>query len=556
MFNKNIRAIDNIALQRRLSRITPEESRIGISYCVTPSNDYVLLKDDIATDDLQNPREAIKKVLKENVKNDMKPNDIIINFGLGLGYLLDETFNNYPSRIYIYEPDINLMHFVLSNVDISEHLESGRVFITNDLDELVHKLTTTFLTKDKVEIVYLPNYALTKNKELLMLTQKVFDACKSKMVDVNTITKFSQRWLLNTIENIAYLNNNDGYLLSSLNNKFTGKTAMIIAAGPSLNENIEKLQANRNKFVIFAVNKVVNHLLQNGITPDFIVCLDAGNMDATLGGTNPLYEKINCIMDVRSDNALTTKNFKKLFYTFSTTDFFAQKLAKYNNSIELAEFGGSATTLALYSAVKMGFSKIVLAGVDLAFKDNVIYSNGETMNRISQEQIIVDNVAKNIVQVKSVNGNMVYTREDYQTAIHHFETLIKELNHKEIYNLSTFGAHIEGTINSSFDEIHMPEISSLHELDYIKPFKLELKDFIQEEFFHINNVITLLSKGSFSPSLVSTIVKSVLLYQYLQAEILTILQKNFAQELAEPFIDNTKKAIKTVVERLQANKLI
>ena len=187
MFEKNLRAIDNAALQRRLSRISIEESRVGISYCVTPSNDYVLLKDDIPADDLNNPRESVQKVLKENVKHDMKSNDIIITFGLGLGYLLDETFQKYPSRIFIYEPDLNLLHFVLNNVDISEHLSSGRVFLTNDLDELINKLSSSFITKDKVEIVYLPNYALVKNKELLLLTIKVFDACKSKLVDVNTI---------------------------------------------------------------------------------------------------------------------------------------------------------------------------------------------------------------------------------------------------------------------------------------------------------------------------------------------------------------------------------
>ena len=279
MFEKNLRAIDNAALQRRLSRISIEESRVGISYCVTPSNDYVLLKDDIPADDLNNPRESVQKVLKENVKHDMKSNDIIITFGLGLGYLLDETFQKYPSRIFIYEPDLNLLHFVLNNVDISEHLSSGRVFLTNDLDELINKLSSSFITKDKVEIVYLPNYALVKNKELLLLTKKVFDACKSKLVDVNTITKFSQRWLFNTIQNLSFIDNtNTGYKIADLENKFVGQTALVIGAGPSLRDNIEKIKENRSKYVIFAVNKVVKTLLENAITPDFIVCMDAGNM--------------------------------------------------------------------------------------------------------------------------------------------------------------------------------------------------------------------------------------------------------------------------------------
>ena len=81
---------------------------------------------------------------------------------------------------------LNFLHFVLSNVDISEHLSSGRVFITNDLEELSAKISATYLSQDKVEIVYLKNYAVVKNKELLMLTQKVLDSCKSKMVDINT----------------------------------------------------------------------------------------------------------------------------------------------------------------------------------------------------------------------------------------------------------------------------------------------------------------------------------------------------------------------------------
>ena len=104
MFNKNLEVIDNLALKRRLMKISPVESRMGISYCVTPTNDYVLLKDDLPADDLQNPREAVRQMLKNTIKNEMKPNDIIIAFGIGLGYLLDEVFNNYPSKIFVYEP--------------------------------------------------------------------------------------------------------------------------------------------------------------------------------------------------------------------------------------------------------------------------------------------------------------------------------------------------------------------------------------------------------------------------------------------------------------------
>lgn len=556
MFEKNFDLIDNSALRRRLSRITPMESRSGISYCVTPSNDYVLLKDDLPSDDLNNPKEAVKKILDSNIKNEMKKNDIIITFGIGLGYLLDEAFTRYPSRIFVYEPDLNLLHFVLSNIDISEHLASGRVYITNDLNELINKLSSSFITKDRVEIVYLTNYGIIKNKELLMLTQRVLDTCKSKMVDVNTITKFSKKWLINTIENIASINKNGAYLLSDLENKYNGQTALIVAAGPSLSENIAKIQANRDKFVVFAVNKVVKYLLQNGITPDFVVCLDAGNMDKTLGGLESHFEHVNCIMDVRSDKSLMNKGFNKVFVNFSDTDFFIKKLSKYNDFMKFYESGGSASTLALMAAVKMGFSKIILSGLDLAFKDNVVYAAGETMNRVSQSEILVDSVKKNLVQVRSVNGGMVYTREDYQTFIHHFEELIKQLNYTEIYNTTSFGAHIEGVKTATFDRLVLAPLPAIQPAAFVQPFKFEIKEFMEDEFRNINEIISMLSKGVFSPALVSSIVKSVFIYQYMQSDILTVLQKNFAPELAEDFINKTKSGIKTVVEQLQKNSLI
>jgi hypothetical protein len=556
MFEKNLEAIDNLALKRRLTKISPIESRVGISYCITPSNDYILLKDDVPSDDLQNPREAVRSMLKDNIKHEMKSNDIIITFGIGLGYLLDETFMAYPSKIFVYEPDLELLHFVLNNVDISEHLSSGRVFLTNDMDELIAKLSNTYITKDKVEIVYLKNYAVVKNKELLMLTQKVLDTCKSKMVDINTISKFSKKWLLNTINNIGTINSGNVYLLSDLENKFIGQTAIIAAAGPSLNDNISKIKANRDKFVVFSVNKAVRHLLENGIVPDFVVCLDASYMGKTLSGLTEQLTDVACIMDIRTDHYVLEDKFKQVFVNFSETDFLSKRIAKFNKFIKFYEAGGSASTLALTAASKMGFSKIILVGVDLAFKEGQIYADGESVQRISQNEMIVDSVKKHIVQVKSVTGAQVYTRDDYAAFIHHFGTLIKELNCLNVYNVSTFGAQIEGAKNANFDVLVPTQVLPKNISFELSPFKLDTKDFIQEEFCYINNVISLLSKGTFSPALVSAIVKSALVYQYMQAVILTTLQKNFEPTLAEEFIEKTKSAIKTVVECLQKNKLL
>ena len=556
MYEKNLNLIDNNSLKKRLERISDSETRVGITYMVTPSKDYILLKDDVPIDDLNNPREAIKKHLNESIKNEMRPNDIIITFGIGLGYLLDETFNKYPSKIFVYEPDLSLLKFVLSNIDISEHLASGRVYITNDLEELISKISNIYLAKDKIEIVYLKNYSIIRNKDLLMLTQRIYDACKSKIVDVNTIAKFSERWLVNTLENIASVNSRDCYLLSDLEDKFIGQTAIILGAGPSLNDNIDKIKSNRNKFVVFAVNKITKYLEQNGITPDFIVCLDAGNMDSTLNVSPEYLSKINCIMDIRADKNIFNKTFKKFLIAFTDTDFIMNRLAKYDSAIKIYEAGGTSAIMALVSAVKMGFSKIILAGIDLAFKDNIVYADGEELNRITQEEIVVDSIKKNLVLVKSIAGGMVYTRDDYQAYIHQFSEVIKLLNYQNIYNISTFGAVIDGVKPVKFESLSLMVPANVQILNSIEPFKFKIDKFIQDEFLNIDNIISILSNEVFSPELISAIVKSVFIYQYMQTEILEVLQRNFDKQLADEFISKTKNAIKIVVEILQRNHMV
>ena len=125
-----------------------------------------------------------------------------------------------------------------------------------------------------------------------------------------------------------------------------------------------------------------------------------------------------------------------------------------------------------------------------------------------------------------------------------------------IYNISSFGANINGTKNTKIEDINVALKAKTTCVDAVNAFKFNIKEFIDEEFFHINNIIAMLSKRTFSPALVSAVTKSILVYQYLQADVLTVLQRNFDDELAEKFVENTKIAIKTIVEQLQRNKLV
>ena len=180
------------------------------------------------------------------------------------------------------------------------------------------------------------------------------------------------------------------------------------------------------------------------------------------------------------------------------------------------------------------------------------------MTKVSDSQIVVSNTKKNIVKVKSVSGELVNTREDYAAFIQHFEALIKDLGFKEIYNTTSFGAYIEGMKNVKFEDIPLlfSSMGTPFILGEVQRFKFKTEEWAREELHLINNVISVLSKGVFSPALVSSIVKSPLMYQYMQADILKVLQAKMESDNAEEFIQKTKLAIKDIVDSLQKNRLI
>ena len=168
----------------------------------------------------------------------------------------------------------------------------------------------------------------------------------------------------------------------------------------------------------------------------------------------------------------------------------------------------------------------------------------------------MDNVKKDIQQVKSVTGELVYTRADYAAFINHFDNIISQIKHNKIYNISSFGANLKGVINTKFNDIKIENNNTNINLENLKPFVFEYKDFMQEELSQINNIISILSTRIFSQALISAILKSTFVYQYMQADILNVLQKNFAKELAEDFIEKTKNSIKEIISLLQSEKLI
>ena len=156
---------------------------------------------------------------------------------------------------------------------------------------------------------------------------------------------------------------------------------------------------------------------------------------------------------------------KNLIVYLPANESLSSLIAQENN-IKPQETYGTAAAVALYCAKELGAKEIFCAWIDLAFKNDEFYSDGK--GKIEGDNLLVDNYSMHLTEVKSKDGNMVKTRDDYASFIPQFETICKKFGKGvKVYNVTDFGAYIEGMEYKKLSEI-LPSKKSKVNTDKIK----------------------------------------------------------------------------------------
>jgi hypothetical protein len=148
-----------------------------------------------------------------------------------------------------------------------------------------------------------------------------------------------------------------------LANAFLGKTVILLAGGPSLDDALPWVIENRAFLVVFAVSRISRRLQQVGVEPDFIFSVDPTELSFDISK-----EMLNF-----SEHPI----FIHSYHTVPTLVSQWQGMALYLgarfpwksalNEDNLDGTGPTVTNTALSVAYRFGFKRIILAGVDLCF---------------------------------------------------------------------------------------------------------------------------------------------------------------------------------------------
>lgn len=263
---------------------------------------------------------------------------------------------------------------------------------------------------------------------------------------------------------------------------FNGKPVLFVGAGPSLDDNMQWIKKNQNKFFIFSMGASYQRLLNNGIEPDVLATLDSSE--------TILLEK------QFQDEAVKKLKNTLIFASTNTSQKILNKLKKENTFLyevmipfkkEGQYYGGYSIGEVLFKLVlDLNVKELYLVGTDLALNQDTGFShiksdssytkNFDMENLDSYDAMETGKIdfSYNILKVKGNLDDEVITTRQFLASLYSYNAVLKNINNEEIeiYNLSTHGAYIDKTIPTKAEDI---DTSFMKEYNKEKLITEELK---------------------------------------------------------------------------------
>ena len=255
----------------------------------------------------------------------------------------------------------------------------------------------------------------------------------------------TQAFVLRQLENLA----ENRFSSLCLENAFNGKTAVLLGGGPSLDEIIPWLKTNRDRVVILAVSRICRRLQECSLTPNLVFSVDPQLISFDI--SKELFHFWRNTLFVHayhvSPPLLAQWRGKSVF----SGPRFPWKT--HLNVDTLPAAGPTVTNTALASAVAMGFSQVLLAGVDLCFsREGYSHAQGSNEHKLGPE------LGEMGIKILTNGGWMAETRPDYASAMSMIERQAAEALEK--------GCQV---INTAAGAAKIPNIR------YVNPEKIPIK---------------------------------------------------------------------------------
>lgn len=371
--------------------------------------------------------------------------------GLGLGYHISQLVAQNPSvKLTIYEPNEAILFNYLQHNKLINNI--SELFVSlNDIKDL-EQLAKNF-TDETVTIIW-PAYSRLYSEEIQETQQNLVKLLKHTRDSLGVAVSFQHRWIMNSLLNYPKTIKTSNIISVGYQKIFDDKPVIIVAAGPSLNEELQLLKEIKEEgsAYIFAVGSAINALLCAQITPHAVFSYDPQGINQNV------IKKIKeeNIMDIplvfgTSVGCETIMHYPgKLVHMVTSADTLASNILSISPKV-IIEDSPSIAVMALQVVKKLNMAPIILVGQNLGYVNGTHYAKGIQYegfkNNITEEQ------KKKMITVKDVNGHDMITTDSFMRMKHGLEITIQKYPYGRVINTTKQGAHIQGTEYLSLAEV-------------------------------------------------------------------------------------------------------
>ncbi|WMJ78640.1 MULTISPECIES: motility associated factor glycosyltransferase family protein [unclassified Sedimentibacter] len=437
------------------------QSNISIEHTKNNQETIKIKKDerDFYLHSKYNPlREAEAIISKLEEKESIDDNSHVVFYGLGLGYHIDIFTKRHPNTSFsLYEPSVEVFHKFLEKINFRK-LSSDKLEIIQC--EFEPKSEDVFLralinkTNKKFIIMDLPIYENVFEEQYNKFFSKFKELIKSKRENMHINYAYQKRWIVNSMKNLKEVLSTPN-IVSEKTGAFKNKTAILAAAGPSLNEEIENLRYIKDNGLayIFSVGSAINTLIYNGIYPHAACTIDPSVKNQMVHEI--IKEKgINEIPMIFGSSVgyETLENYPgNKYHMITSQDAVSLYYLKNNDgsAVNIVHDAPTVAAITLQLLFILGFDKIILVGQNLGYRDKRRYSAG--ISYINDE--ISDKELESAVWAKDVYGNDILTTDVFNLMRRQIESYIKQYPSTSVINSTKGGAKIEGAEFIELEEI-------------------------------------------------------------------------------------------------------
>lgn len=398
-----------------------------------------------------------------NKKKRLKEIKKFIFLGTLLGRHIPKIAEKINSGMYlVLERNLEIFRLSLFTVDYTILAKKGVIFSImeenlQEIDKIKKFINTGYLDNNIIKFsttnINIQEYIDNILTYLVSLKTTMYDYHRYLYVKVNRTT--------------TVLNSNYKTLLFNKikvkNNFFEDIPILYLAAGPSLDENIEWIKENQNRFFIVTIGAACKKLIKNNIRIDMLTTLDEDSILLKTQFDDISISNINKNIIILANCATNPKILEK--FSFTNLYLFETQIPLHKNNIAFNGFSIGEITIDIL--LKMNAKKIYLIGLDLALNQDTGLTHSKDSGSYLKSYKLDESIDRSYFSLNegivTVKGNL---RKEVKTTSMFYNSIIslneKMKNKKEeiqIYNLSSHGAYFENTNPVNINDLNTRELN-------------------------------------------------------------------------------------------------